>query len=96
MARGVGSGGEGEGGDGAGTFDVFAQHLPAGASAKAECDHVEASLQIRYHPSEFNPADLLTKALGHILFRRHRDVIFGLKRIQGWVQNPLKSIVRDS
>ena len=52
-------------------------------------------LTVIYHPSEFNPADLLTKALGHILFRRHRDVLFGLHRTQGWVQNPLKSVLKD-
>ena len=34
-------------------------------------------------------------ALGHILYRRHRDVLFGIDKIQGWVQNPLKSVVKD-
>ena len=52
-------------------------------------------LTVQYHPSDYNPADLLTKSLGHILFRRHRDVLFGLHKIQGWVQNPLKSIVKS-
>ena len=39
--------------------------------------------------------DLRSEALGHTLFHRHRDVIFGVHPIQGWVQNPLKSIVRE-
>ena len=40
---------------------------------------------VKYHPTQQQPADLLTKNLGRILFKRHADVAMGRTRIQGLI-----------
>ena len=41
---------------------------------------------VQYHPTHHQPADLLTKNLGRILFRRHADVCMGITRIEGLIE----------
>ena len=37
----------------------------------------QGKLEIRYQPTELQPADLFTKALAHTLFLRHASVVMG-------------------
>lgn len=48
---------------------------------------IQEVVTVRYHPTHHQPADLLTKNLGRILFKRHSDVCMGRVRIQGLVQD---------
>ena len=38
---------------------------------------------IQYHPTSWQPADLLTKNLGRVLFARHAQVVMGHAKLQG-------------
>ena len=38
-------------------------------------------VKIKYHPTQFQPADLLTKPLGRELFVRHASVVLGHRPI---------------
>ena len=41
----------------------------------------EGVVKVKYHPTQFQPADLLTKPLGRELFARHASVVLGHRPI---------------
>jgi hypothetical protein len=43
----------------------------------------QGALEIRYQPTELQPADLFTKALAHTLFLRHSPLLWGIPSF-GW------------
>ena len=48
---------------------------------------LDGVVTVQYHPTAYQPADLLTKNLGRILFHRHCMVVMGHAKIQGLVSS---------